>query len=116
MTGRVLASERAVLGASTLTLSLALTSWVLMRFGAFTLGRAASVSLIVSAGVWIAARRAGRKEPAPREAWHWIALAALVCLGFGALYAAYPTYFMLGGQDPGPYLAFGGRIARTGGL
>jgi hypothetical protein len=116
MTGRVLTSERVVLGASALTLALAVASWVLMRFGAYTLGRAVALSVLTGALLALAARRLGSRAPAPQEPWRWLALAGVLCLSFGVLYAAYPTYFMLGGQDPGPYLAFGARIAKTGGL
>ena len=118
MTGRVLASERVVLGATAITLSLALTSWVLMRFGAYTLGRAAGLSLLPVAALELGVRRWRSRSPLPagREPWHWLALAGALCVAFGLLYAAYPTYFLLGGQDPGPYLAFGARIANTGGL
>jgi hypothetical protein len=41
---------------------------------------------------------------------------SMACVTLGALYALYPTYFLLGGQDPGVYLLFSGWAARTGGL
>ena len=110
--------ERATLGASAVTLGVVLSSWGLMRFSAYSLARAMGLALIVVAAGVTAAIVAGRGKPrseAPRESWH-AAVALALCVGFGALYAAYPTYFLLGGQDPGPYLAFSARIAKTGGL
>jgi hypothetical protein len=118
--------ERATLAASGLTLAVALASWTLMRVNAFTLGRSAAVAggavLLVLALIWmLRTRRPARASPAPEPARsedrsRVTLAAALLCCGFGVLYAAYPTYFLLGGQDPGPYLAFAARIARTGGL
>jgi hypothetical protein len=109
--------ERVTLVASGLTLALMLAAWGLMRFGAFSLprvlGSVAVVALVLGVLAW-RRRRAASEGPA-RETWH--AAAALgFCAAFGLLYAWYPTYFLLGGQDPGPYLAFAARIAKTGGL
>ncbi len=112
--------ELATLCASGVTLVIALAAWTLMRFGVFSLLRTFAVGVVVATGTLVASRRALRRlvvvgfaEPTPSR----IAMAAAVsCLGFGVLYAWYPTYFLLGGQDPGPYLAFAARIAKTGGL
>lgn len=110
--------ERITLALSGLTLLVALGAWTLMRFGAFTLGRVAAIAAIGTAaalGATVATRRRPRTAP-PRESWRVAGAAAVICAGFGVLYARYPTYFLLGGQDPGPYLAFAARIAKTGGL
>ncbi len=112
--------ERVTLGASGATLGLTLAAWTLMRFGAFSLGRAlgigAALCMAFAALVWLGSRRrCPTAERAPRESrLAWVALA--LCAAFGSLYAWFPTYFLLGGQDPGPYLAFAARIAKTGGL
>ncbi|HSU41649.1 MAG TPA: hypothetical protein VLJ38_18855, partial [Polyangiaceae bacterium] len=94
---------------------------------AFTLGRCAALSgaavLLTITLTWTLRRRTGAVAASSRpnaaltrDGWNVTIAAALLCTGFGVLYAAYPTYFLLGGQDPGPYLAFAARIARTGGL
>src|SRR4051794_36752326 len=98
-----------------------------MRVHAFTLGRCAGVAggavlLALALTRTLRRRAAAVRASSPAEpalsgdGWRVTAVAALLCGGFGVLYAAYPTYFLLGGQDPGPYLAFAARIARTGGL
>jgi hypothetical protein len=115
--GRLPWFERVTLGASGLTLALALSAWGLMRFGAFSLGRVLGVvavlAVVLGGLAW--QRRRNPTDPPPREPRH-VFVALALCAAFGVLYAWYPTYFLLGGQDPGPYLAFAARIAKTGSL
>jgi hypothetical protein len=123
--GRLPWFERATLAASALTLAVALSSWGLMRLGLYSLGRvlaAVLLSVLVAASAWFLyskTQRASFSEPELRAAGGSRVgplVAFALCLSFGALSARYPNYFLLGGQDPGPYLAFAARIAKTGGL
>jgi hypothetical protein len=116
MGGRITTSERVLLGVSGVTLVLTLASWFTMRVGAYSLVSSLAVTCAAAAFLSYRLRRPAEQRANEREPWRWLALGAALCVGFGLLYAAYPTYFLLGGQDPGPYLAFAARIAHTGGL
>src|SRR6516162_9412936 len=98
--GRLPWFERATLVASALTLGVALTSWALMRLGAYSLGRTLGLTLVLAVGVTALGWRLPPLDVnAPALSSRVSALALGLCLGFGILYALFPTYFLLGGQD-----------------
>jgi hypothetical protein len=59
---------------------------------------------------------AGDSADAPGGFRGEVSLLLLLLTAFGLLYGLFPTYFLLGWQDPGLYLVFAVQIARTGGL
>lgn len=61
-------------------------------------------------------RAAGAGQPPPGSLRREMLLFLSLVGGCGLLYGLFPTYFLLGWQDPGLYLAFAAHIARTGGL
>ena len=101
-----------------LTIGVASSAWValvLAEAGAFSLVAATLAVLAACAVVLFVARR---RAAAPwrgirlcRQAWGTAAV-AILCL---ALYAR-PGEYLLGGRDPGVYVAAMGTIARTGGI
>lgn len=106
------AMERACLGllvaiATMAALSLALTR--LQWFGAWPVAGALALAAAVVLRV-----RPPTPDDAPFDRWDGATL--LVLGGLGTLYALFPTKYLLGGRDPGPYLAFAAHIGRTGGL
>ncbi|HTQ04245.1 MAG TPA: hypothetical protein VMI54_10330 [Polyangiaceae bacterium] len=111
--------ERITLAICGVTLVVVLAAWGFMRANAFSLAHVFGVAGPVAVGavafLWFTRARAGG-VPDPKRAWRVAGVAAALTLGFGLLYAWFPTYFLLGGQDPGPYLEFAARIAKTGGM
>jgi hypothetical protein len=112
------AVERWLLAVAATVLTLGLVSVLLVRVGAFSPFLTSAVLLAVGAGSRWAPRL---RDPVPRAGGvelddrGGVPLAALLVVLF-ALYALFPTYFVLGGQDPGIYLVYAARIARTGAL
>ncbi len=98
--------------------SVALSAWValaLAELGRFSLARASGVLVGVSlAGAVLGRRRLGAPLPALRRAGDLVPALALLALGFAL--QARPTEYLLGGRDPGTYIAAMGMVARTGGL
>jgi hypothetical protein len=112
------ALERWILALTGSVLALAVVSLALVRFGAFSPTHAAIPSSLLGLLAFVAARRAANlvapESPVstPIELWILVPVLALLL----ALYAFFPTYSLLGGQDPGVYLTFAAHIAKTGGL
>jgi hypothetical protein len=102
----------------TVAVSVCASAWlglVLAELGAFSLTRAALIVGVVAAGTAALLRR--------RLAWPWprpgraaaLVPAALVLAASFALHAR-PTEYLVGGRDPGIYVATMALIARTGGV
>ena len=112
-------AERVILAFAGVVTVLALVSWLLMRLGAYSpAGAGFGVLVFAAAATWATGRwGAPARVPFANDADERGGRAVfplLVC--FGALYALFPTYFLLGGQDPGVYVVFAQHIAKTGGL
>jgi hypothetical protein len=110
--------ERWALGLTGSVLVLAVVSLVLVRLGVYSPGLAGASSALLSGVAFAASRRwpaqatVESRPAAPVELW---IVTPLLVLLF-CLYVFFPTYFVLGGQDPGVYLAFSAHISKTGGL
>ncbi len=98
--------------------SVALAAWValvLAELGRFSLARACAVLLgVCLAGAVLGRRRLGAPWPPLRRANDLVPAVVLVALGLAL--QARPTEYLLGGRDPGTYIAAMGVVARTGGL
>jgi hypothetical protein len=98
--------------------SVALAAWValvLAELGRFSLARACAVLAGVSlVGALLGRRRLGARWPPGRRARDLVPAVVLLALGFAL--QARPTEYLLGGRDPGTYIAAMGIVARTGGL
>jgi len=98
--------------------SVALSSWlalVLAEAGRFSLGAAAGLLALGSVLALVyGRRRLGPPLPPLRSARDL--LPALVVLTVAFALQARPTEYLLGGRDPGTYIAAMGLIARTGGI
>lgn len=96
----------------------ALAAWValaLAELGRFSLARASGVLVGVSlCGALMGRRRIGAPFPPLRRASDLVPALVLLALGLGL--QARPTEYLLGGRDPGTYIAAMGVVARTGGL
>ena len=100
--------------------SVALSSWVallLAEIGVFSLPRAALLTGALSALVALGAAGRGRLTlPLP----HWTGLRALVpalvVLALALALQTRPSEYVVGGRDPGTYIAGMALIARTGGV
>ena len=108
------AVERAALAFGGAVLALAMLSLVACRLGVYSAWAVSGPLSLLWAFSW---RRSPEAAPpgerhGAREVW----LVAGLLLGLLALHASYPTYFLLGGQDPGLYLEFAAWISKTGGL
>jgi len=109
--------ERAVLVLTAATLGMTLVSWAAMRHGAYSLPLALAAACACGVvAAWCARPRPEAARPSRGPSTAFFGVALLVVAGIGVLHASFPTYFLLGGQDPGPYLTFAARIAKTGGL
>lgn len=110
--------ERWALALTGSVLALAVVSLALVRMEAYSPVLAGLISATLGGLAFGSARRAGElpapEGPARAPEEVWIVTPVLVLLF--ALYAFFPTYSLLGGQDPGVYLTYSGHIARTGGL
>jgi len=96
---------------------LSLLSWILMRAGVYSIAAVTILLMIPAIALYLKQKK--------RQAHIFIRnddnvghclLLSLVFLSFGVFYALYPTYYLLGGRDPGLYLTFAVHIAKTGGL
>jgi len=113
------AFERWLLAVVAAVLGLGVVSLVLVRFGLYSPWLAAG--LLGAGGAGVLARWRGRPStPGSRSeggaGFRQLRGLLAVLVVLGALYAAFPTYFLLGNQDPGVYLLYAARIAKTGGL
>jgi len=102
-------------------LSVALSAWVglvLAEAGVFSLVRAARVVGTVVAMAAIVASFRGRPFGRPLPPWPgWRALVPVVCvLVLSAALQTRPSEYVMGGRDPGTYVATMALIARTGGI
>jgi hypothetical protein len=88
---------------------------VLAELGRFSLPRAAAVLAAACGAVLVLGRRRlGAPLDRPRAVKD--VLPAVVLLAAGLLLQARPTEYLLGGRDPGTYVAAMAMIARTGGI
>ena len=98
--------------------SVAVSSWVallLAELGRFSLVTAAAVIAGACAVALFAGRRRLRAPlPRPRGAIEWAP--ALAVLAVALALDARPTEYLVGGRDPGVYVAAMGLIGRTGGI
>ncbi|HET7292525.1 MAG TPA: glycosyltransferase family 39 protein [Vicinamibacteria bacterium] len=98
--------------------SVAFSAWValaLAELGRFSLSRASAViALVCLAGLVLGRRRLGPPLPRLRRAQDLAP--ALVVLSLAFALQARPTEYLLGGRDPGTYIAAMGMVARTGGI
>ena len=96
------------------------SSWValvLAEAGVFSLPRAAAVVGTVSAGAaLIAARRQRWSPPLPRWPGFRALVPALAVLAMAAALQTRPSEYVVGGRDPGTYVAAMALIGRTGGI
>src|SRR5262249_9755072 len=110
------ASDEAVF--LTVAVSVAAAAWValvLAEAGAFSLVRAAGVIGVAALVLGLVfRRRLSLPYARPRTAHEWIP--ALVVLALALLLQARPSQYIVGGRDPGAYMASMGIIARTGGI
>jgi hypothetical protein len=97
--------------------SVALSAWiavVLAEAGRFSLVTAGAILAAASLSALVAGRRrAGVRigRPALRD---WLPAVVILALAFGL--QARPSQYIVGGRDPGAYVAAMGLIARTGGI
>ncbi|MBE9166035.1 glycosyltransferase family 39 protein [Pleurocapsales cyanobacterium LEGE 06147] len=104
-------------------LLLAIVSLVLVRVGNYSPWLITIIFFCISAFIYlISSRKIANKELKSKNKTNTKSdllqtlLLFAVLFFFGVIYAAYPTYYMLGVRDPGLYLIFSGYIAKTGGL
>jgi hypothetical protein len=102
-------------------LSVALSSWValvLAEAGLFSLMRAAAVVGALTVVAALGATSLGRRPGWPLPPWpRFRGLApALVVLALALALQARPSEYVMGGRDPGTYVAAMALIARTGGI
>jgi hypothetical protein len=111
-------SERWMLASISAVLTLAVFSFVLARLGIYSPWAAAPLLLASAAGlvVWTRKRAPFEVVPDAHARGNYGAYVPAILIVLFGLYAVFPTYFVLGGQDPGVYLVFAARIASTGGL
>ncbi|MBW1690544.1 MAG: glycosyltransferase family 39 protein [Deltaproteobacteria bacterium] len=97
-----------------------LVSWLFARAGIYSLGYISIVTILIitPATVLYVKQRKERSKNIilKNENTEHYSLLSLSLLSFGIYYAFYPTYYLLGGRDPGLYLTFAIHIAKTGGL
>jgi hypothetical protein len=97
-------------------LSVMAAAWLaltLAEAGAFALGRAAFLLALASA-LALGRRRLGAPLPRPRRPSELVPALAVLVVAFTL--QARPSEYLLGGRDPGTYVAAMGLIARTGGI
>lgn len=111
-------NERWMLASIAAVLTLAVFSFALARAGVYSPWTASALLVASAAGIVVMARKRGPFAAVPdaqARAGYGVYVPTILIVLFG-LYAVFPTYFVLGGQDPGVYLVFAARIAKTGGL
>ena len=99
-------------------LSTMAAAWVglaLAEAGRFSLPAAAAILAAAAlVAAWVGRRRLGRPLRRPRA---WIdVLPAVAVLVLAAALQAHPSEYVVGGRDPGAYVAAMATIARTGGI
>ncbi len=102
-------------------ISVAASSWIallLAEFGVFGTVRAAVVEIALLSVVLLLARALGRRPawPLGRPERAAALLPALFVLALAFLLQARPSEYIVGGRDPGAYVAAMGVIARTGAI
>ena len=116
---RLRGADRWALAAAFAIIVLSLWSLALVRCHRFSPWSVGALMAASAGGVWLSAGRRWTREPwtdaMPLARGRAGILAATLAV-LGCLYGFFPTYFVLGGQDPGLYLVFAARIAKTGGL
>lgn len=98
--------------------SVAVSSWaglMLAEVGRFSLVTAA-LAIAVACALALALGRRRLRAPLPRPRRASEVVPALVVLGVALLLQARPTEYLVGGRDPGVYVAAMGLIGRTGGI
>jgi hypothetical protein len=107
--------EALFLAVSVSVMAAAWVALVLAELGRFSLLRAAAILAAVCAlALVLGRRRLGAPVPRPRS-WREVLPAAAI-LGLALFLQARPTEYLLGGRDPGTYVAAMAVIARTGGV
>lgn len=110
--------ERWMLSSISAVLVLAVFSFVLARAGLYSSWAASGACLAAAAAIAVIVKKRGAfaAEPEPASSDGYAVYVAPMLIVLFGLYAIFPTYFVLGGQDPGVYLVFAARIAKVGGL
>jgi 4-amino-4-deoxy-L-arabinose transferase-like glycosyltransferase len=111
-------NERWMVASIFAVLALAVLSFVLARLGIYSPLTASVLLLAGAVGVFLWSRKRATFEvvsDAHVAGSYGVYVPPVLVVLFG-LYAVFPTYFVLGGQDPGVYLVFAARIAKTGGM
>jgi 4-amino-4-deoxy-L-arabinose transferase-like glycosyltransferase len=111
--------ERWMLASIGAVVALAVVSLLFARVGVFSIWTSSAALLLAAAAIRVFSRKRPAFEavadPSPGIAGYAAYVPGVLIALFG-LYAVFPTYFFLGGQDPGVYLVFAARIATTGAL
>lgn len=107
--------DRAYLSTISTFFPLGLLSFFLMRFGLFDLTELGLLLILITIAI-------GLIQPCSKPALlqstgkpEFLLILSLIFV-FGIFYALFPTYYLLGGRDPGLYLLFSVHISETGGL
>lgn len=111
-------AERWLLASLGTIVALAMISFVLARVGVYSPWAASALMLASAAGTHLWSRKHAALPAVPEAAGndgYSVYVGPILIVLFG-LYAVFPTYFVLGGQDPGVYLVFAARIAKSGGM
>ena len=107
--------EALFLAVSVSVMAAAWAALVLAELGRFSLvGAAAILAAVCALALVLGRRRLGAPVPRPRS-WPEV-LPATAILGLALFLQARPTEYLLGGRDPGTYVAAMAVIARTGGI
>jgi hypothetical protein len=107
--------EALFLAVSVSVMAAAWLALVLAERGCFSLVSAAAILAAACAGALVLGRRRVGAPGALPRSWREVLPAAAI-LGLALLLQARPTEYLLGGRDPGTYVAAMALIARTGGI
>lgn len=111
-------TRRAFLGLLGAVASLAALSLGLVRVGWFGSWAVGAGLIAIAGAVRLQSRRptAGAGIDRLSRLDRWDAATGAVLMALLILYVSHPTKYLLGGRDPGPYLAFAAHIGNSGGL
>ena len=117
--------DRIYLGALVSFFAIAVAAFLSMRIESFSAGVVGSVLVLVVVAMLVyriarVSKPPPERHPGSRSNLYVPSSANFVLfvllLSAGLLYGLFPTYYLLGGRDPGLYLLFSVQIANTGGL